>query len=235
MTAINEHDFLELQSNDNVIRYRVRRHPRARRISIKVSNHRGVELVLPMRASLKKAIGFMHEKCDWVSAQLMRLPDKRQFTPDAPIVLLGRSYSLNYQPDLSCMPRMNENRIEIGGAEDLVHENVKLYLKRLAKEQFTPVVHRMALALDKKVSAVSVRELKSRWGSCSTDGRISLCWRLMLAPQEVAEYVIAHEVAHLKVMDHSKRFWQTLESIYPDYRAQRLWLKRHGQILQTYE
>lgn len=235
MPSLSDEQFFEIKNDNEFIRVRVRRTPRAKRISLKVSSHHGVELVLPMRASLRKAMGFTQEKHSWIAAQLSRLPDRRQFTPQSTIILFGKSFALQYQPDISCLPRLNENSIQIGGTEALLHQNMKTYLKRLAKERFTPVAHDFAEKLGVKISNISVRDMRSRWGSCSIDGRISLCWRLVMAPEEVAAYVIAHEIAHLKVMDHSKRFWQVVESIYPDYKTPRTWLKQNGTALQIYE
>ena len=103
-----------------------------------------------------------------------------------------------------------------------------------AYERIVPLAERVARRLDVGFTRLAVRDQRSRWGSCSTSGTLSFNWRLVLAPHDVLDYVVAHEVCHLRECNHSARFWRLLESIRPAYAEQRAWLARHGWELLAY-
>jgi predicted metal-dependent hydrolase len=88
--------------------------------------------------------------------------------------------------------------------------------------------------LGRQAAAVSLRDARSRWGSCSAQGRLSFSWRLAMAPPEVLDYVAGHEAAHLVEMNHGPRYWEAVEKIMPDYRRHRAWLKREGRKLHGF-
>jgi predicted metal-dependent hydrolase len=104
-----------------------------------------------------------------------------------------------------------------------------------AYERIAPLAGRIACRVDVAFSRILVRDQRSRWGSCSTSGTLSFNWRLVLAPNDVLDYVVAHEVCHLRECNHSHRFWRLLESIRPGYPEQRAWLARHGWELLAFE
>lgn len=107
-------------------------------------------------------------------------------------------------------------------------------LKRLARDQLGASVDRFAAALDRAPGRITLRDTRSRWGSCSSEGNLMFSWRLIMAPQRVLDYVAAHEVAHLMHMDHSPAFWSTVEDLFPDHRPERDWLRREGASLHRY-
>ena len=106
------------------------------------------------------------------------------------------------------------------------------WYRRAARAEAVPLLDEAAAALGVGWTRLSIRSQRTRWGSCTPDGAISLNWRLLLGPREVFEYVVWHEACHLAVMDHSARFWDLLESRLPDYREPRDWLRRNGAALQ---
>lgn len=228
-------EFLEIGNPDNPIFVSIRRHPRARRITLKVVPRKGAELVLPKRASLKSGTQFAREKAAWIEKQLDRMPSLTQIAPGHTLSVLGREIEVFHNDNLPCRPSLNDNRLEIGGSPELVHRSVKTWLKRLAVETLTPIAEDYAEQLGVNVASVRVREMHSRWGSCSADKRLSFCWRLILAPEHILHYIAAHEVAHLRHMNHSARFWQTVEELYPDYKEARQWLRQNGAQLQLVE
>ena len=111
---------------------------------------------------------------------------------------------------------------------------IKRFLMRLAKEELSELIHKKAARVGKKVVAVQIRDTKSRWGSCSEDRKISLSWRLILAPPMAMDYVVAHEVAHLVHLDHSTKFWNVCRQLSKDYIEGKYWMQNHGHELMRY-
>ena len=108
---------------------------------------------------------------------------------------------------------------------------IKAHLKQMARDALATASDRYAARLNKRYSRLTIRDTRSRWGSCSSAGALMYSWRLVMAPPAVLEYVVAHEVAHLVEMNHSRAFWDVVESIFPDYETQRRWLRTHGDTL----
>jgi len=128
-----------------------------------------------------------------------------------------------------------------GGAEirvrgDPAHlgRRVRDHLIRLARQELTRRARLCAGRIGKPIARIGVRDTRSRWGSCSSKGTLSFSWRLVLMPEAVIDYVVAHEVAHLVEMNHGPRFWQLVRSLVPDLAAPRAWLKRHRSRLFSY-
>jgi len=119
--------------------------------------------------------------------------------------------------------------------EDIVAENRKSYdavtvqyYRKRAKEIITEKVRYYESRMDVKVNHITIREQKTRWGSCSTKGNVNFNWKLILMPEEILDYVIVHELAHLKEMNHSAEFWDEVAAVIPDYKKHRQWLKENG-------
>jgi predicted metal-dependent hydrolase len=111
---------------------------------------------------------------------------------------------------------------------------IEALLKRLARDQLGAAVDRHSARLGRPARRITLRDTRSRWGSCSSDGNLMFSWRLIMAPSRVLDYVAAHEVAHLKHMDHSPAFWSAVEALFPNHRPERDWLRRHGATLHRY-
>ena len=125
---------------------------------------------------------------------------------------------------------------EIWVRSDPLHlaRRVRDHLVAMAQAELVPRARRLAARIGREVARVSVRDTKSRWGSCSGQGNLSFSWRLIFAPEPVLEYVVAHEVSHLAEMNHGPRFWRLVESLTPNTAAPRAWLKRHRNRLLAY-
>lgn len=115
--------------------------------------------------------------------------------------------------------------------EELVCDLVEQWYRKQAKDHFAAAIAYYERQIGVKANRLFIKNQKSRWGSCSTQGNINLNWRLLFAPKAIGEYVVVHELCHLKQMNHSRRFWQEVESVLPDYRERRRWLKEHEQEL----
>ena len=122
----------------------------------------------------------------------------------------------------------------VSGRAEHLKRRVRDWLKEEARRSLGVLAHEFAARLARPVRRITIRDPRSRWGSCSRDGTLSLSWRLVLAPERVARYVVAHEAAHLKHMNHSAAFWRTVDSLVDDAAPARAWLRRHGAALHGF-
>lgn len=218
----------------------VRRSARARRLLLRIDPVRGgPELVLPAGVKVEAAESFATKNLGWLRARLAHLPARVSFSHGAVVPVLGREHTIRHRPD----QRRGVWRVEdpdgsvelhVSGAPEHLSRRVTDFLKAEARRTIAPRAKLYAETLDRRVGRVTVRDTATRWGSCSSRGDLSFSWRLVLAPEVVLDYVVAHEAAHLVEMNHSDRFWRLVEALMPDYRQPRTWLKRHGSKLHAY-
>lgn len=214
----------------------VERSPKAKRMRLRIDRlKRRAILILTKRSSEKAGLLFAAEHAEWLQNQLASLPDKKIFTDGFRFSLLGEDVVIRHSPEARRGVWLEENVVWVSG--DAAHlsrrtvDFIKERFRRYAKERLV----RTASDLGTKVRRLNVRDTKSRWGSCNRNGDVSLSWRLALAPKEVADYVIVHEVSHLKEMNHSEAFWKTVASVMPDYKIRERWLKRNAAFLYSFE
>jgi hypothetical protein len=209
--------------------------PRARRISLRVDAAAGeIILVRPQRCSERAAADFLAGKQAWIARQRARLPQRTVLTDGVELAVLDERCTVRAAPEARRGVWREDGVIHISGAPEHLPRRLKDYLKSQARAQFAAWARAFAAQLNVKVASVTVRDTVSRWGSCTRDGKLSLSWRLIFAPCAVAAYVVAHEVAHLKHMNHSAAFWRVVESLAPDMKVARAWLRRHGAGLHRY-
>jgi hypothetical protein len=181
----------------------------------------------------------------WIRYRLEDLPPRVPFGDGVVIPFRGQDHVIRHVREGRGGVWCEDGVIYVSGHAEHIGRRVTDWLKAEAKRLLTPMVHMMAAVLGSKVARVSVRDTRSRWGSCSADGRLSFCWRLVLAPDAVLVYVAAHEVAHLKHLDHSRAFWRTLKDVLAAYAggahiitsepsSARQWLRRSGTALHSY-
>lgn len=219
--------------------------PRARRLALRLDPAGGqIVLVVPKRASGKTVLGFVESREEWIRTHLETLPPRIPFCDGAQIPVGGADHTLRFAPERRGGVWREGHVIMIAGQAEFAARRMRDWLKGEARRELTPLVHTMADAIGCKVKQVSVRDTTSRWGSCSSDGKLSFSWRLMLAPKAVLIYVAAHEVAHLKHLHHRPTFWRTVDDVLEscvtdeaarrDARLARDWLRRHGATLHRY-
>jgi predicted metal-dependent hydrolase len=209
---------------------KVRAHPRARRIALKI-DHAGdaVEMVLPRRCSRGEALRFLEASRGWIDARLAKLPPRISFADGAVVPVMDVPHALRAVGAIRGKgPAWIENgEIRIAGDPAFLARRTRDFLRALAKRELSTRAEQMAALIERKVKRVTVRDTVSRWGSCARGGNLSFSWRLIFAPEAVIDYVVAHEVAHLIEMNHSKRFWRVVERLHPGAKAERLWLNRN--------
>jgi predicted metal-dependent hydrolase len=224
--------------NGNTIPVTVRVSPRASRMALRLHPAvDSVELVLPKGASLAVALGFLDGKRGWIAAQLARMPPRITFIDGAIIPVLGTDRELvlqelgrGRQPVFQLKPAS----IEVTGDEASLARRTRAGLADLARDMLAAKSRTVAHQLGKPVARISVGDPHSRWGSCASSGNIRYSWRLILAPEPIMDYVVAHEVAHLAEMNHSARFWRVVAKLSPEFEAARGWLKKNGPQLLRY-
>jgi len=208
----------------------VRAHPRARRIALKI-DHAGdaVEMVLPRRCSRGEALRFLEASRGWIDARLAKLPPRIAFAAGALVPVLDVPHEIRAMGSIRGKGPawIEDGAICVAGDPAFLARRVRDFLRALAKRELSARAETMALAVERKVTRITVRDTVSRWGSCARGGNLSFSWRLIFAPEAVVDYVVAHEVAHLLEMNHSKRFWRVVERLHPGAKTERLWLNRN--------
>lgn len=210
----------------------LRESPRARRMTLRVDPGRGlIQVVIPKGVSEREAVRFVDRHAAWVQSRLAALPPERPFVDGAPVPVLGRDHVVRHDPSLRGAGRRENGELRVGGGPEHTARRVRDLLTAEARRLLTERAHAMAAMLGVRVKGVSIRDTRSRWGSCSAAGRLSFSWRLILTPEAVFDYVVAHEVAHLVEMNHSPRFWAQVAHLGHDAATARAWLRRHGAAL----
>jgi len=223
-------------SGDNEAEVSLRKSRLAKRVMIKYSNRKGFELVVPARISMKHALNFLYKKEDWVLEKnaLLKKRSRRIFAHGEQVPILGELYTINYSVALRGITRIDGNQLLIFGLEEHIPRKTKQFLVKLAKEKISSWAASHASRLEVRFNRIGIRDTTTRWGSCSHSGNLSFSWRLVMAPESVLEYVVVHELAHLLEMNHSKKFWEVVASIFPNYKKARGWLKANGGDLHYY-
>ena len=196
----------------------------------------GSEIVVtaPKRAASRDIQLFIDRHRDWIAKRVQALPSRIPFTLGETIPLRGLPHRLEISgklrgtvevhPDELCFPSLSEH----------LPRRVRTYLQAQARLDLTAAVAEKVALLGRAMPPISIRDTRSRWGSCSQAGALSFSWRLILAPPEILTYVAAHEVAHLAEMNHSPAYWAVCRRLDPNTDAARKWLKQHGAGLHGY-
>ena len=226
---------LTLDAGGTAVTLGVRRSKRARRILLRIDrNARRAELVLPPGVSVADGRRFAEAKALWLRNRLALLPECLPFAPGATVPILGVDCLLVHDPARRGAVVRDGDRLMVSGHSDFFARRVRDWLKREARRRIADLAHAKAGRIGYRVARVSVRDQQSRWGSCSTTGNLSFSWRLILAPAEVMDYVVAHEVAHLAEMNHSPRFWDLVDTLSDHAGFGRKWLRANGPGLHAY-
>ncbi len=220
MPAVASHD----------IPYTVRRSARARNVRVNVHSHAEVEVVLPARAPDRAAAAAVSELRPWIERRLREARELRALVASraGTVPYLGRPLQLVAEHGRTRVHRSGE-RLLVPGRDP--RPAIERYYRRAARAEVSSRLDRATALVGSSYAGLDIRGQRTRWASCSPEGRMSFNWRLLLAPERVLDYVVWHEVCHLDVLDHSPRFWSLLGERWPDYREDRDWLRRNGATL----
>ncbi len=211
----------------------LRRSARARRISLRVSGLDGVvTLTLPRGISEREGLQFAETKADWLRRQLQARPALVPVVPGASLPVEGDMLRIAKAPVRRVTP--DGECLLVPARGDAVAARLQAFFKTLARERLVAASDQYAATLGRAYTRITLRDTRSRWGSCTAAGGLMYSWRLIMAPPEVLRYVAAHEVAHLQEMNHSKAFWDLVGALMPEYQEPRLWLRENGADLHRY-
>jgi predicted metal-dependent hydrolase len=237
-TPTPEPDRIEMRIGGSVYPITVKRLKAARRYTLRVRTaQRDVVLSMPQRGSLATAKAFAEKHATWIETRLRRLAADIAFEPGAMIPFKGVPHRILHKPERRGTVKVEAGELPVlavAGEAPHLQRRLTDWLKRQARKDLTAAVERHCAAAGARHASVSVKDTASRWGSCSSAGALSFSWRLILAPPHVLDYLAAHEVAHLKEMNHSQRFWRLCEALCPRTKEAKAWLRAHGADLHRY-
>lgn len=223
-----------LDIDGRAVPLRVRRHARARRLILRIDEDGlGAVVTIPKRAAIRDGVDMAKRKIAWIATQLNRQPERVAFADGAVLPYLGEPHTVRHNQTGRGI-RLRDGEIIVAGRAEHLARRLTDWLKARAREEFSTRAHAKAVSLGRKVGRITVRDTKSRWGSCTANGGLNFSWRLVLAPEFVLDYVVAHEVAHLVHRDHGDAFWTLTESLTDRMGEAKSWLNAHGRDLHIY-
>lgn len=217
---------------------RIVENDRARRLTLRIdAGGQGLRITVPPGLNRGEVEKFLHRHQGWLEQRLARVPDRPQVRPGIKLPVYGVPHLIVHEP-------AKRGTVSLGKGEAgptlIVHgERIHLprrladFLKREAKREIETLVEKHTANVGRKAKAIRFKDTSSRWGSCTSDGNLSFSWRIMMAPRPVINYLVAHEVAHLKEMNHGPKFWKLCEELCPDTERCKAWLKKNGGALQA--
>lgn len=210
----------------------LKRVARARRFSLRVSRLDGkVTLSVPLRAREGEALAFLRGQEGWLRDTLRAMPESTVQGVGIGSVVPVEGRDLLIAPGTGRGLRVEGDQLLVPGDPASAGARVAAWLKVLARDRLARASTHYAGLLGRPYSRLTLRDTRSRWGSCAPDGALMYSWRLIMAPPSVLDYVAAHEVAHLVELNHSPAFWAVVSRLYPGWKHERDWLHTHGQTL----
>ncbi|WP_455477779.1 M48 family metallopeptidase [Bartonella sp. B10] len=228
--------------SDKVVPIQVRENRRARRLILRIdAGGQGICLTTPPAINICLVHNFIEKHRSWIEARLARIQSSSQnvyIKEGTTIPILGIAHTIRHREGRGVSKIITGNtgqepEIIVYGQLEYLPRRVADVLKKHAAFIIAPLVAYYADKVERKVKSIYYKDTKSIWGSCSIDGRLSFSWRLVMAPKEIIEYVVAHEVSHLIEMNHGPQFWAICEKLCFNSKIYRAWLKENGHMLHA--
>jgi predicted metal-dependent hydrolase len=211
------------------------RAPRARRYIIRVRPDGSFRVTIPRGGSRREAEAFLQEHRAWAEGERIRVLAQHapvQWVDGDEILVRGQRVSLRVVRDAgAAWLTIGSDHFRLADVPNNLRPAAEKGLRAIAERELIPRLHELARAHSLTVRRISIRNQRSRWGSCSHSGAIALNFRLVQAPDAIRDYVLVHELMHLKQQNHSRRFWRLVETACPDFRAAERWLRTEGRSL----
>ena len=217
---------------------RVVENARARRLTLRIdAGGQGLRVTVPPGLRMGEVDRFLDRHRDWLELKLARLPDRPQVRAGVKLPLRGTPHMILHMAGKRGTVTVAQDggvpALHVHGDEAHLPRRLADFLKREAKRDIEALVEKHTQAVGRRAKAIRYKDTSSRWGSCTADGTLSFSWRIMMAPPTVIDYLVAHEVAHLREMNHGPDFWALCRKLCPRTDEARAWLKRNGSALQA--
>jgi hypothetical protein len=205
---------------------------RAQRVSMKICQREGVVVItLPPGEGRRAGLALLRAHSGWAMEHIAALAPPLPFAPGVVVPIGGVPHRLRHEPRLRGLPRLEARELVVTGAAEFLARRTTDFLKAEAKRRIALLAPRHMAALGVAAKRIRIKDTRSRWGSCAPDGTLAFSWRLLLAPEWVMDYVVAHEVAHLVALNHSPHFWAQVARLTLDRDAAVEWLRAEGPSL----
>lgn len=216
----------------------IRANARATRITLRIEpGGRALRLTVPKGLAEREVTAFLDRHQGWLMTKLARFSQDTLLKDGGEIPLRGVPHTIMHTGKLRGVTEAaavdGQPVLRVSGLEEHLGRRLADFLKKEARRDLEALVARHAATIRKPVNSVSMKDTRSRWGSCSAEGNLSFSWRIVMAPPSVIDYLAAHEVAHLKEMNHGPRFWALCERLCPHMDEAKVWLKRNGTLLHA--
>jgi len=217
---------------------RIVENTRARRLTLRIDpGGQGLRVTVPPGIPAREVDRFIDRHQGWLEARLAKVPDKPQVRPGVKIPVRGVPHLILHEPSkrgsVTVAEVNGQPALIVHGERTHLPRRVADFLKREAKKDIDALVAKHTATIGRKAKAVRFKDTTSRWGSCTSDGTLSFSWRIMMAKPAVIDYLVAHEVAHLKEMNHGPNFWKLCQDLCPRTEEAKAWLKKNGGALQA--
>ena len=227
--------------HEHNLKIKLKKSRRARRITLRVCEISGeLRITIPFNLKLTLLSQFMDQNLKWIKSKKTNVIPQLSISEGISVPVFGLDRAISTDPYCSTEYYLTSSRLTVPKKELLLNNElilkhqIKKVLIQIANDFFKEYCKKYADKLGVSFSKISLKDPKSRWGSCSTDRKLMFSWRLIMAPKEVSSYVAAHEVAHLVHMNHSKDFWTVVHLLCPDYLSHRNWLRNNGKQLHKF-
>ena len=224
----------ELKLEDRIIKINFRQSTRTNKIIIRDIYPKGYEVVYPNYCNIDKARDFFIKHYEWVCFHAKRKPTTSSFENESTLNLLGEELTILYTQNPRGLITIENNKLIIPGNPENSKTKIKNFLKSYLLTNLKEEANNFAKQIGKTFNKIGIADFKSKWGSCSIDASLAFNLKLVFAPKAVLIYVVAHEVAHLREMNHSKKFWDLVKQLQPGFEVHRRWLQNNNHLLKKY-
>jgi predicted metal-dependent hydrolase len=216
----------------------IRQNARATRMTLRIEpGGRALKMTIPAGLPEREINAFLDRHQGWLMTKLARFSGESVLEEGGTILLRGVAHRIERTGKLRGLTEAvitdDEPVLRVSGAEEHLRRRIADFLKKEARKDLEHLVAIYARMVGRKVKSLSFKDTRSRWGSCAADGALSFSWRIVMAPPKVIDYLAAHEVAHLREMNHGPDFWDLCEELCPAMDDAKRWLKRNGTMLHA--
>ncbi|KKJ76060.1 hypothetical protein WH95_14970 [Kiloniella litopenaei] len=236
---VKKNTYLDIQGQK--LEVIVQPHPTSKKLSLRlVAGKAAIKVVSPPNYPIADILDFVERQRNWITDRLDKQSPSVSYEDGSNIPILGREHKIvRIEPGTKTYSQkgavwLEANQLYIKSHAEHLPRRVRDFLKKQVRFEINLRAQEKAARINKKITAIRIKDTTSRWGSCSTKGNLNFSWRLIFSPEEVLDYVVAHEVAHLEHMNHSAEFWALVDQLTSTRKASQQWLKRNGNQLLSY-